>query len=130
MKRKTALRFAAAALMVAGLVACGGGGEDKTKDLFSLWNRDSDNVPLDLTGGEFSTPLLMYFYTTDGSQCNCNMTFVGEQHEGTFVVNSCRYVPGSGAGDPGCTSFNGTGKYFKNDGQLTIERDGRKATWH
>ena len=113
-------RTAAALSISIGLVACGGGGGGSSeKDLFSLWTDTDTNAPLDLRGGAFSTPLPMHSYYPDGAQCDCTLTVLGTQSGGTYIINACVYRYGTGSGDPGCNSLDGTGTYTKTSDTLT-----------
>lgn len=104
------------------LTSCGGGGSGSSapKDLFSLWNEAGTNNPLDLTGSTFSSPVPFSFFFVGGEQCNCNLTVLGTQSSGSYVVNSCVYQAGSGASDPGCNALNDTGTYTNSSDTLTI----------
>jgi hypothetical protein len=105
------------------IVSCGGGGGSNgggEKDLFSLWNRTTDNSPLELTGGTFSTNIGISFFFVGGAQCDCDFAVLGTQSSGTYVVNSCFYRFGSGSGDPGCNALNQTGIYTNSNNTLTI----------
>lgn len=119
-----------AALTVAILLgACGGGGSD-SKDLFSLWTRDGDGAKIDLSAGAFNTPFLWSEFDQDGSQCNCVIRAIGDQSNGTFVVNQCYYVRGSSSRDPGCSARNRTGNYTNANSVLTIGGSAGSATFH
>lgn len=110
--------------VLAALVACGGGSDSpEQKELFSLWQEQGSNTPVDLSGGAFSAPLTFSLFFTGGAQCNCNMTLVGNQTGGAYVINSCRFVAGSASQDPGCSALSDTGRYTNVDSVLTITSD-------
>lgn len=104
------------------LSACGGGSDGDSKDLFSLWTRETDGVRIDLSGGALRTPFAIAFFRANGAQCNCTMTVIGEQSSGSVVINQCFYVVGSAAQepDPKCTIHNSTGSYTKSRDVLTL----------
>lgn len=103
------------------LSACGGGGDDDSKDLFSLWKSDPGNAPLDLTGRSFNTTQPISIFVVDGSVCNCNLTIIGDQESGAASLNSCTYVQGTSAKDPGCQAlFSGALRYRKSSDLLTL----------
>ena len=105
------------------LVACGGddGGDDSDKGLFSLWNQVGNDIPLDLTGGSFSTAYAFYIFEGDGSQCDCELRFLGTEESGSYVLNNCSYDYGSSeSGNPGCEGYNHSGTYSKTATTLTI----------
>ena len=104
------------------VASCGGGGGSSTpsKGLFSFWNEVGTNDPLDLTGGSFSTAIPISFFFVGGEQCNCNLTVLGSDSSGSYVINSCSYKFGSGSGDPGCNALNDTGTYSNSAATLTI----------
>lgn len=112
------------------LASCGGGGGggNSPKDLFSLWNVVATDAPLDLRGGDFSTPLPISFYFVGGEQCNCTLTVLGTQSSGSYVLNFCAYQLGSGASDPGCNALNDTGSYSKTSSILTITNSSMVST--
>lgn len=117
-------RLGSSVAVVAALVACGGGSDDpEQKELFSVWREQGSNTPVDLTGGAFSVPLNFSLYFTGGAQCNCNMTLIGDQSSGAYVINSCRFVAGSASQDPGCSALSDTGRYSNLDGVLTTTSD-------
>ncbi len=68
----------------------------------------------------FSAPVPFSFFFVGGEQCNCNLTVLGTQSSGSYVVNSCVYQFGSGASDPGCNALNDTGTYTNSSSTLTI----------
>ena len=107
------------ALCVVLLAGCGGGGDDG-KDLFSVWTRDGDGATVDLTKAQFSTPAGAFFISQDGSQCNCVLTIIGTQSNGTIARNQCYYVRGSSSRDPGCAASNGAANYTNGGGVLTL----------
>ena len=107
------------------LTACGGGDDHKPKSLFSLWINDGPPMKVvDLTGGDFSTPLLYDSFFPDGAQCTCDLTVIGNQSTGSYVFNFCAYVVGSGTVDPGCNALNNTGTYSLVNDVLTITSNG------
>ena len=112
------------------LSACGGGGGDESKDLFSLWTRDGDGMKLELSGGAFGTEGLINFYTQDGTRCMCDLAIIGSQGEGSIAVTGCISIPYSPSKNPQCTALNGTGSYTKNNATLTITRNGQTGTFH
>lgn len=112
------------AVIAIALTACGGGGGSKSggtenKGLFSLWEDDEGEV-IDLTGGQLSRPMDFAFYFDGGEQCDCRLTLIGTETDGTFVVNNCLYNAYSGAGDPGCNALNQTGDYLLSNNVLTL----------
>ena len=113
------------ALLVTG---CGGGGDSSSKDLFSLWNSVDDNTPLELTGGTFSRNLPLVTFFPAGEQCNCDLTILGTQSSGSYIINSCTYLIGSGTQDPGCNAINDTGNYSKTSDTLTTTNSTQVVT--
>lgn len=91
-----------------------------SKDLFSLWNDTADDSPLDLTGGSLGVEMTFNVFFAGGEECSCDLTLLGTQSSGSWVLNSCSYVFGSGAADPGCNAVNDTGTYTNVNALLTI----------
>jgi hypothetical protein len=123
MIQKSGIWKASCMLIALALSACGGGGgggEVKPKDLFSLWNEVETDLPLDLSGGDFSQEMDISFFFTGGAQCDCDFTVIGDQASGSYVINSCSYKVGSGSEDPNCNALNQTGLYEKKDDVLSI----------
>ena len=115
------MKYLSPFLFSIALVACGGDSSSSEKELFSLWNDTSDDTPLDLRGGSLGEVNAISFYALDGSQCDCELRFLGTEDSGSYVLNSCSYVYGSSAGgDPGCESINHTGTYSKSAKSLEI----------
>lgn len=119
-------------LALSVLQGCGGGGGDTaaSKDLFSIWNRDSDNARIDLRGGAFDTNLPWVQTYSNGAQCSCVARASGDQSSGVFVINQCRYVRGTAAGDPGCASQGIAGQYSNANGTLTITSGSTQEIYH
>lgn len=118
------LRIQALIVVAASLSACGGGGGSDNpppeKNLFSLWTNKDTGAPMDMTGGEFSSPLPFFIYFPDGAQCNCTLTIIGRQSSGFYSLNSCTYRYSTGDGDPGCNAADTSGTYTKTSDTLTI----------
>jgi hypothetical protein len=91
-----------------------------SKDLFSLWTEDGTDAKFDFSSGKLNESFPMAFFFVGGEICNCDLLFLGTQSSGSWVLNSCVYDFGSGAGDPGCNALNGTGTYSKAATVLTI----------
>ena len=123
------IKYLFATLTITLLISCSsGGGGSSSKDLFSLWNDVEDDTPLDLTGSDFSTDIPFNFFFAGGAQCNCDLTVLGTQKSGTYIVNSCFYQSGSGSGDPGCNALNDTGTYTNSSGTLKIINSAQDVT--
>lgn len=124
------------------LMACGGssssGGSDgssgadvdKDKDLFSLWKRADGGMPVDFTEGDFRVGLGFGVYLSDGAECSCDLTFIGDQESGGYTLNSCSHVYGTGSSDeaPNCNALDHSGTYSKTTTQLTICDDTQDCT--
>ncbi len=105
------------------LASCGGdgGSSSSNKGLFSSWKHTESDYIMNLEGGDFNEPRPYSEYFQDGAQCDCDLTLIGSQDEGLFVLNSCFYVSNSGAnGDPGCNQLNQSGTYKKDSNTLTV----------
>ena len=110
-------------VITAFIYGCSSGGGDSapaSKDLFSLWTEDGTNSKFDFTGGSFSNSFPFTLFFVGGEACNCDLTFLGTQASGSWILNSCVYDFGSGSGDPGCNALNSTGTYSKASTILTI----------
>lgn len=118
------------------LTACGGSDSDGSpstsvdKDLFSLWKPTDDSGPLELTGGQFQASQGFSLFMPDGAQCNCSLTFIGDQESGRYTLNNCNYTYGTGSGSeaPNCNALDHTGLYTKTSTQLTICDDTQDCT--
>lgn len=119
------------------LVACGGSSgtgvstnSNSNKDLFSLWKTNDSSGPLDLTAGAFREILLFSSYASNGAQCDCNFVMVGDQESGSYTLNSCTHVQGTGSGSdtPNCNALDHTGLYSKTYTQLTVCDDTQDCT--
>jgi hypothetical protein len=112
-------------LAVMTISACGGGGggADPSKDLFSLWKRDSDNAPFDLTGGAFGGWGVLYFLLGDNTNCYCKALAVGDQSSGAVSLQEC----GSSSS---CRVLNGAYTYTKSSKNLTICHKGTCYGYH
>ena len=90
------------------------------KDLFSLWTEDGTGAIYDFTGGTLNNFFPFTLVFSGGEECDCDLTMLGTQTVGNWVLNSCVYDFGSGSADPGCNSLNQTGTYSKTNTILTI----------
>jgi len=121
---KKSVRYLLSALALSAAAACGGGGgDDNAKNLFSTWRNEATNAPLALDGASFNTPLRLMLYTTNGGQCNCDATIVGDQVSGRVIVNSCTPQVGTTATFAGCSVLDGFIDYSNVEGVLTLTRD-------
>lgn len=114
------------------LASCGGGGgnDDSSdittanstagKNLFSLWNRVGSDFVLDLREGDFDRPIPYGVVFNNGGVCECQLTALGDQQSGTYIINFCNFVVGSAIEDLGCNSLSQSGTYEKNATTLTI----------
>lgn len=111
------------------LTACGGGGDDdSSKELFSVWTRDGDAATFDLSGIGFGQHNI-FVIDRDGSQCNCVLTVIGTQEQGTMALNQCTYVVGSSSRDPGCSSRNVAGNFTNRNSVLTLSSSNGSVTF-
>lgn len=111
------------------LISCGGGGGGGgDKDLFSLWTEVGDDLTIDFTGESLGVPFQLVFVSTDDSQCECSFTLSGTQTSGTFTIEACTHIPGTGPGDPGCNGLNDTGTYSKTSTTLTATDSSGEST--
>lgn len=119
-----AIRLFSISILSLLLLACGSddsSSSDKEKSLFSLWRESGGSGVMDLTGGALSQELSYSLFGSDGSECRCDLRFLGDDESGNYILNSCFFVSGtSSSGDPGCNSYNQTGTYKKEDNVLTI----------
>lgn len=108
------------------LTACGGSSSSDSKpvdkDLFSLWKPSDGNIPLDLTEAGFRENGLFSTYLSNGAQCDCNFVLIGDQESGSYTINSCTHLAGTGSGTetPNCNVLDHTGLYTKTSTQLTV----------
>lgn len=116
----------AAALL---LGACGGGGDD-SKDLFSIWTRDSDNATFDLSSAGFSTENYMTAFTQDGTKCICNFAVIGTQEQGSMALSGCISIPYNSTKNPQCEAINGSGTYTKSGSVLSLTGKNGTGTFH
>lgn len=91
------------------------------KDLFSLWKRDPDQVPLEMTGGVFDQVIPLTTAVAGGGACKCLLKLTGEQASGTYSLYGCHYDSrGSGVSDPNCALMDGNGTYTKTALELSV----------
>lgn len=118
-----------AVIASAALVGCGGGGDEESKDLFSLWTRDGDNAKLDLTGLTFGAGQYIYLFTDDATKCICEVAIVGTQGEGTAALTGCISSPYNRERNAQCEASNAVANYTKVDGVLTLRGSDGVATF-
>lgn len=105
----------------AALLGCGGGGGDEdSKSLFSLWTRDGDNVKLDLNGLGFGTGQYMYVITPDATKCICEVSIIGNESSGTAALTGCISTPYSSARNAQCEASNTVANYTYSQNVLTL----------
>lgn len=123
------MRFLLLISFCIALISCGGEGDipagsvttTEEKNLFSLWEETATGNTIDLRAGGLSATYAFYIYLDDGAQCDCELTFLGSETSGNYVLNNCEYDAGSSIdGDPGCNSNNHTGTYNQEGTSLTV----------
>lgn len=119
----------AAASAIALLTACGGGGDDPSKDLFSIWTREGSGATMDIRGASFGTPHYLYAFTQDGTQCICQLTVIGEQDKGSFAMSRCISTPYNRVKNPQCEALNVGGNYTNVSALLTLSTARGTATY-
>jgi hypothetical protein len=105
---------------IALLAACGGGGDEPSKDLFSIWTREGTGATIDLSGGSFGSPNYLYAFTQDGTKCICELTVIGAQDKGSFAFSSCISTPYNRVKNPQCVALNVGGNYTNVSALLTL----------
>lgn len=111
------------------LSACGGGGGDSSKELFSLWTRDGDAAAFDLTGMHFGSDNLINLYGRDGTRCICDVAVIGTQESGSMAVTGCISIPYNSKRQPTCDAANVTGNYTNQAAVLTLTSSRGSATF-
>lgn len=112
-----------ASLLTISACSSSGGGGDTSKNLFSIWTEQSSGGVIDLQAASFGTPINFSVFFSGGAQCNCDLTFIGGQASGTYILNQCFYIFNSGSADPNCNALNQTGTYSNSNGTLTVLDD-------
>ena len=107
-------------IATSALVGCGGGGGDDSKDLFSLWTRDGDNVKLDLNGLGFGSGQYLYVITADATKCICEFTITGTQTEGSAALTGCISSPYNSTRNAQCEATNAVANYTNIGSVLTL----------
>lgn len=116
---------------VLALTACGGGGDDEpSKELFSLWTSDQTSATFDLSGLRFGSDNLIDLYGVDGTRCMCDLAVVGTQESGSMAMTGCISIPYNSARQPTCEAVNAAGNYTNRSAVLTLTIRGESATFH
>ncbi len=119
--------FAASA--VALLTACGGGSDEPSKDLFSLWTQDGTGATMDIRGAGFGNPHYLYAFSPTGTKCICQLTVIGEQDKGSFALSSCISTPYNSTKNPQCEAMNVAGNYTNLSAILTLSTQRGTVTY-
>ena len=119
--------FSASAIAL--LTACGGGSDDPSKDLFSIWTQDGTGATMDIRGGSFGKPHYLYAFSPTGTKCICQLTVIGEQDKGSFALSSCISTPYSSAKNPQCEAMNVAGNYTNLNAILTLSTQRGSTTY-
>lgn len=127
MKHITRKIFVASA--VALLAACGGGDDEPSKDLFSIWTQDGTGRTMDIRGAGFGSPHYLYAFSPTGTQCICQLTVIGEQDKGSFAMSRCISTPYNGAKNQQCEAMNVAGNYTNLSAVLTLSTQRGTATY-
>lgn len=115
----------------------GGGGGGSSKGMINQWDCNSIWF-IDFTSGNLSgTPFTATVVQNTGEVCLYDVELNGDDTTGTCtIVNPGSYVPGTGSGDPGCSTNNqmnlcglggpatGTGGYSDSGTTLTFPNNG------
>lgn len=81
-------RLALALVIILPLTGCGGEGEEDS--VFNLWEDDSNGELLDLRGYEAdNTAVVRKNILGDSVKCTCDIDFIGDEEEGTYVISAC-----------------------------------------
>lgn len=113
------------------LTACGGGGDDEpSKELFSLWTRDADGATFELSGLHFGPDNLINLYGKDGTRCICDMAIAGTQDSGSMAMTGCISIPYNATRQKTCEAANVTGNYTNRSAVLTLTGPNGTATFH
>lgn len=113
------------------LTACGGGGDDEpSKELFSLWVSDQNGASYDLTGLQFGTENHMSMYAADGTRCICDMAVIGSQESGSMALTGCISIPYNATRQKTCDAMNASANYTNRNSVLTLIGPNGTATFH
>ncbi len=106
------------------LTACGKDSKSAaapSKELFSVWTSNVDNAVMDLTNGSFGLAQTYSGVLSSGEICDCDLSLIGTQSSGNWVLANCTYRAGTGGGvDPGCAGGNDNGSYTNTSAILTL----------
>lgn len=113
------------------LTACGGGGDDEpSKELFSLWTSDQTGAALELTGASFGSENHLNMYGVDGTRCICDLAVIGTQESGSMAVTGCISIPYNATRQKTCEALNTGGNYTNRSAVLTLSGPNGSATFH
>lgn len=112
-------------LVCLGLILCGcGKSSNSSKAVFSNWRNTATSAPLNLSGGQFDTPLLTDWIFTSGAICQADITVSGNNSSGVATITNSTYQ-GGGSGDPGCAALDGGGTYTDSGSTLSFCKGGQ-----
>lgn len=110
-------------LVVAALTGCGGSDDgDSSKSLFSVWYVQGSDLPVDFTPYSFGETAPFTTFFEGGGKCVCDLTFIGEDHQGSYMLNSCVEPVDSQQG-LNCNVMAGTGQYYNDGEELKLVED-------
>lgn len=76
--------------IIAVLLLNGCGGEGEKDSVFNLWEDENSSELLDLRGYETdNTAVLRKSILGDSVKCTCDIDFIGDEEEGTYVISAC-----------------------------------------
>ena len=111
-------------LVVAALTGCGGSdGGDSSKSLFSVWYAQGSDVPVDFSMYSFGETAPLRAFFDGGGQCVCDITFIGEDYQGSISLNSCVEQANNQQG-LNCNAMNGVTQYYNDGKELKLVEDG------
>jgi hypothetical protein len=118
-----------AASTIALLAACGGGSDEPSKDLFSIWTQDGTGATLDIRGASFGNPHYLYAFSPAGTKCICELTVIGAQDRGSFALSRCISTPYNSSKDQQCEAMNVAGNYTNLSAVLTLSTQRGTSTY-
>lgn len=127
MKCFTKKIFAASAIAL--LAACGGGSDEPSKDLFSIWTQDGTGATIDIRGGSFGKAHYLNTFSPTGTPCICQLTVIGQQDKGSFAISSCISNPYNSAKNAQCEAMNVAGNYTNLSAILSLTTQRGTATY-